>query len=80
VEYKRDKRTIGKYFLYLHCNETILKIRNKYSQKGKLRGLSPNFQIHASMSDSYIPTIYLPITLQEICGQILGIYKSLTDT
>jgi hypothetical protein len=28
----------------------------------------------------YIPTIDLPILLQEICGPILGIYKSLTDT
>jgi len=28
----------------------------------------------------YIPTIDLPILLQEICGPIMGIYKSLTDT
>ncbi len=27
-----------------------------------------------------IPTIDLPILLQEICGPILGIYKSFTDT
>jgi hypothetical protein len=32
------------------------------------------------VSDLYIPTIDLPILLQEICGPILGIYKSLTDT
>jgi hypothetical protein len=30
-------------------------------------GLSPNFHIHASMSDLYIPTIGLPILLEEIC-------------
>jgi hypothetical protein len=30
--------------------------------------------------DLYIPTIDLPNLLQEICGPILGIYKSLTDT
>jgi hypothetical protein len=27
-----------------------------------------------------IPTIGLPILLEEICGPILGLYKSLTDT
>ncbi len=32
----------------------------------KLRGLSPNFDIHVSLSDDlYIPTIGLPILLQE---------------
>jgi hypothetical protein len=31
----------------------------------QLRGLSPNFHIHVSVSDLYIPTIGLPILLQE---------------
>ncbi len=44
------------------------------------RGLSPNFHIHASVSDKYIPTISLPILLEEISTPILGLYKSLTDT
>jgi hypothetical protein len=44
------------------------------------RGLSPNFQIHVSVSELYIPTMELPFLLEEICGPILGIYKSLTDT
>jgi hypothetical protein len=44
------------------------------------RGLSPNFHIHVSVSDLYIPTIGLPILLVEICRPILGLYKSLTDT
>ncbi len=44
------------------------------------RGLSPNFHIHVSVSELYIPTIELPFLLEEICGPILGIYKSLTDT
>ncbi len=39
---------------------------------------SPNFHFHVSVSDLYIPTIDLPILMQEICGPILGIYKSLT--
>jgi hypothetical protein len=46
----------------------------------KLRGLSPNFHIHVSVRDLFIPTIDLLILLQEICGPILGIYTSLTDT
>jgi hypothetical protein len=31
----------------------------------ELRGLSPNFHIHVSVSDLYIPTIVMPILLQE---------------
>jgi hypothetical protein len=44
------------------------------------RGLSPTFHIHVSKSELYIPTTGLPFLLEEICGPILGIYKSLTDT
>ncbi len=44
------------------------------------RGLSPNFHIHASVSDLFIPTTGLPILLEEICRPILGLYKSLQDT
>jgi hypothetical protein len=44
------------------------------------RGLSPNFHIHVSVSELYIPTMGRPFLLEEICGPILGIYKSLTDT
>ncbi len=46
----------------------------------ELRGHSPNCHIHVSVSGFNIPTMDLPIPLQEICGQILEIYKSLTDT
>jgi hypothetical protein len=44
------------------------------------RGLSPNFHIHVSVSELYIPTMGLPVLLEEICRLILGIYKSLKDT
>jgi hypothetical protein len=40
----------------------------------ELRGHSPNFHIYVSLSDLYIPTILMPILLQEICGPILGIH------
>jgi hypothetical protein len=43
-------------------------------------GLSPNFYIHVSVSELYIPMKGLSFLLEEICGPILGIYKSLTDT
>jgi hypothetical protein len=33
-----------------------------------------------SVSELYIPTMGLPFLLEEICGPILGIYKSFTDT
>jgi hypothetical protein len=40
----------------------------------EFRGLSPNFYIHVSVSELYIPTMGLPVLLEEICRQILGIY------
>ncbi len=46
----------------------------------KLCGRSPNFHIHVSMSDLYIPTNGLSILLQENMWTDLGIYKSPTDT
>ncbi len=46
----------------------------------ELRGHIPNFNMHVSGSDLYITTVGLPILLQEICGPILGKYKSLTGT
>jgi hypothetical protein len=40
----------------------------------ELRGHSPNFHKHVSVSDLYIPSIDLPILLQDIlvCGPILA--------
>ncbi len=48
--------------------------------ENEYRGLCPNFHVHESVSDLYIPTIGLPILLEEICKALLGLYKSLTDT
>jgi hypothetical protein len=44
----------------------------------ELRGLSPNFHIHVSVSDLYIPRIGSHISLQQNGQQVLEIYKSLT--
>ncbi len=42
--------------------------------------MSRSSYTHVSLRDLNISRIGLPILLQEICGPILGIYKSLTDT
>ncbi len=52
-----------------------------YSQKKELRGLIPNFHIHVSPSDLYIPLIGPPIFLQHnMQTDPVGIYKSHTET
>ncbi len=66
------------------CAGTLQRTNSENSKQifpeKQLRSHSPNFQLHVSMSDLYIPTIDLSILLQQICGPILGIYKSLTNT
>ena len=44
----------------------------------ELRSHTPNFYIHVSLSDLYIPVCLF--CHRKICGLILGIYKYLTDT
>ncbi len=66
--YKRNNTTLQRQ------NTTISK---QIFPEKEYRGLSPNFHIHASVSDLYIPTIGLPILLEEICRPILGLYKSI---
>jgi hypothetical protein len=47
----------------------------------ELRGVSPNFHIHVSVSDSYIPRIGLPILLQEnMWTDSVGIYINCSQT
>jgi hypothetical protein len=46
----------------------------------KMCGFVPNFCIHVSGSHLYIPTIGPPILLNCVCGLIVRIYESLTDT
>jgi hypothetical protein len=54
-------------------------LKQKFPEKEN-QGLSPNLHIHVSVSELYIPRMGLPFLLEEICGPILRIYKSLTDT
>jgi hypothetical protein len=46
----------------------------------ELRGLSPNFHMHVSANDFYIPRIGPHISCSRIGRSIVRIYKSLTDT
>jgi hypothetical protein len=55
------------------------KFETNIPRKG-IAGLSPNFHIHVSVSDLYIPRIGLPILLQENMWIDSGINLSLTDT
>jgi hypothetical protein len=61
-----------------HCKE----IRIYVFPERELLGLSPNFHIHVSVSDLYIPTFGPPIYLQQNwhTDQRNKHYKSLTET
>ncbi len=67
-------------FTELHCKEKNYENLKQIFSEKEYRGLSPNFHIHVSVSELYVPTMEPPFLLEEICGTILGIYKSLTDT
>ncbi len=55
--------------LQRHNNESSKKIL----PEKETPGLSPNFHIHVSVSELYIPTMGLPVLLEEICRLILEI-------
>ncbi len=65
--------------VFTHCKDKIPKFSKQIFPEKEYRGVSPNFHIHASVSDLYIATIGLPILLEEVCTPIMGLYKSLTD-
>jgi hypothetical protein len=59
-----------------HCNENSIYVFIFW----ELRGRSPNFHIHVSLSDLYIPRICPHIFCSRTGKSMVGIYKSLTDT
>ncbi len=63
-------------FPHLHCNGNSVYI----SLFWELRGLSPNFHIHMSVNDLYIPRIGPHISSSRNGSSVVGIYNSLTET
>ncbi len=59
---------------WLHCNGVYIFLF------WELWGLSPNFHIHVSMRDFYIPRISLHISSTRTSRPSVGIYNSLTLT
>ncbi len=71
------------YYMFLVTHPALQKQNTEISKQifpEKYRGLSPNFHIHASVNDLYIPTIGLPFLLEEICRPILGLYINRSQT
>ncbi len=56
----------------MHCNGNSVYICLSW----ELSGLSPNFHIHVSVSDLYVPRIGPHISSSRKGGPIVGIYKS----
>jgi hypothetical protein len=77
-EFTRTKALTIRLFLSLSASlqrQNGENLKQIFPEKEYL-GLNPNFHIHVSVSELYIPTMGLPFLLEEICGLILGIYKS----
>ncbi len=64
------------FLLFIHCNGNSVYIFLFW----ELRGLSPNFHIHVSVSNLYIPRIGPHISSSRKGRPIVEIYNSLTDT
>jgi hypothetical protein len=66
--------------LYVHCNDRIPKIRNKYSQKSNRTASVPISTFTCLWAIYIFPRSVCLFCCRKICGPIQGIYKSLTDT
>ncbi len=64
----------------MHCKDKMPEYLKQIFSEKEYQGLSPNFHIHVFVIALYIPTMGLPVLLEEICSLILGIYKWLKDT
>ncbi len=63
------------FFVYMHCKENPIYVFLFW----ELCGLSPNFHIHVSVSDCFIPKSVHIFPCSRIGRPILEIYKSLAD-
>ncbi len=64
----------------VHCKDTILKIRNKYSQKSNCSAPVPISTFMCMWAIYIFQRSICLFCCRKICGPILEIYKSLTDT
>jgi hypothetical protein len=82
IEWGKEGSALGATTLshrQTHCNENPLYVFLFW----ELRSLSPNFYIHVSVSNSYIPRIGPHISCKQnrqTPPPPVGIYKSLTET
>jgi hypothetical protein len=53
---------------HLHTAKTNTENTKQILPEKEMRSHNPNFHIHVSVSDLYVPTISLPILLQDECG------------
>ncbi len=65
---------------HTHCKDTILKIWNKYSQKRNCVASVPISTFMYLWAIYIFPRSICLFCCRQMCGPILGIYKSLTDT
>ncbi len=57
----------------LHCKDTTQKILKQIFSETELCDLSPNFHIHVSVSELFIPRTGLPMLLQEIANKHMNV-------
>ncbi len=67
-------------YLLMYCKDTILKIRNKCSQKRNCTASVPISTVMCVWGIYIFPRSGCLFCWRKICGSILGIYKSITDT
>jgi hypothetical protein len=64
----------------VHCKDAVAKKRNKYSQKRNCVASGPIFTCMCLWAIYILPRWVCLFSCRKICGPILGINRSLTDT
>jgi hypothetical protein len=77
---RSSKNVVHVLLLDIHCKDTIPKIRNKYSQKRHCAALVLISTFMCLWAIYIFPWSACLFCWRKICGPILGLYKSLTDT
>ncbi len=80
LEQQLISQTTCLLLLSLHCKDPIPKIGNKYSQKGNCAASVPISTFMCLWAIYIFPWSVCLFCCRKICGPILGVYKSFTDT